>query len=197
MTTKVNILFDGGFFVQKYQEINKKFPSAQDVEDEVERIMEKIRTKTDGDTKDILFRVFYYDCKPFDKTVKNRKGEVVNFSETPIYKRQDAFLKSICKLDKFAVRLGELSFDGWKPDMHNPKRWKPDFKQKGVDMKVGLDMALMALKHTADKIVLVAGDSDFIAPIKFVRKEGLQVYLYNMGHRVKAKLVEHCDFILK
>lgn len=63
-------------------------------------------------------------------------------------------------------------------------------------MKVGLDMALMALKHTSDKIFLVAGDSDFIAPIKFVRKEGIQVYLYSMGHKVKSLLIGHCDFKL-
>lgn len=51
-------------------------------------------------------------------------------------------------------------------------------------------------KATCDKIVLVAGDSDFIASIKFVRKEGILVYLYTMGHKVKAKLVEHSDFKL-
>lgn len=63
-------------------------------------------------------------------------------------------------------------------------------------MKVGLDMAYMALKHTVDKVVLVAGDSDFVAPMKFIRREGLQVYLYSMGHKVKAKLIEHSDFVL-
>lgn len=95
MTTKVSILFDGGFFTKKFEEKNKKFPTAADVQAEVTSIM-----------------------------------------------------------------------------------------------------ALMALKHTSDKIVLVAGDSDFIAPIKFVRKEGIQVYLYSMGHKVKARLIEHCDFKL-
>ena len=63
-------------------------------------------------------------------------------------------------------------------------------------MKVGLDMALMALKHTVDKVVLVAGDSDFIEPIKFVRDEGIQVYLYTMSHKVKGSLIEQCDFII-
>ena len=63
-------------------------------------------------------------------------------------------------------------------------------------MKVGLDMASMATKKIVDKIVLIAGDSDFISPIKFVRKEGLQVYLYSMGHKVKLPLIEHCDFVL-
>ena len=168
MTTKVNILIDGGFFERKFFEANKRPATAADVVATTNDAMALLIKKTAGDTKDILFRVYYYDCKPF--------GEM--------------------KQDKFAVRLGELSFDGWKQDLHNPKIYKPDFKQKGVDMKVGLDMASMATKKIVDKIVLIAGDSDFISPIKFVRKEGLQVYLYSMGHKVKLPLIEHCDFVL-
>lgn len=74
---------------------------------------------------------------------------------------------------------------------------KPDFRQKSVDMKFGLDMATMATKHSVDKIVLIAGDSDFIAPIKFARKEGLLIYLYPMGNPVKKSLIGHCDYVLK
>ena len=95
-----------------------------------------------------------------------------------LVKAKNIFLKKLCKEDKVALRIGELSYDGWEIDQHNPNKWKPDFKQKGVDMKVGLDMAWMATKKIIEKIVLIAGDSDFISPIKFVRKEGLQVYLY-------------------
>ena len=112
-------------------------------------------------------------------------------------------LKSLAQKERFAVRLGELSFDGWtevkKTDPATgieTTDYVPKLKQKGVDMKVGLDMAYMALKHTVDKVVLVAGDSDFVAPMKFIRREGLQVYLYSMGHKVKAKLIEHSDFVL-
>lgn len=197
MTTKVSILFDGGFFTKKFEEKNKKFPTAADVQAEVASIMAEMAKKTNGETTDIVFRVYYYDCRPFGEKVKDHTGKKeVDFSKSPLNIKKTHYLNNVCKLDKFAVRLGELSFDGWKQDLHNPKKWKPDFKQKGVDMKVGLDMALMALKHTSDKIVLVAGDSDFIAPIKFVRKEGIQVYLYSMGHKVKARLIEHCDFKL-
>ncbi|GHT48634.1 hypothetical protein AGMMS49982_00280 [Bacteroidia bacterium] len=106
-------------------------------------------------------------------------------------------MANIIKEDKFAVRKGELSFTGWKQDLHKPGHWKPDFRQKSVDMKVGLDMAWMAMKHTVDKLVLIAGDSDFVAPIKFVRKEGIQVYLYRMGNHAKDILIDNCDFDLK
>lgn len=198
MTTKVNVLIDGGFFERKFFEVNNKSATASDVVTEVNKVMQAVIAKTNGDTKDILFRVFYYDCKPFgDKVWNYNKTKEIDFAISPKFISKTAFLKDLAMQDKFALRLGELSFDGWKSDLHNPKKRKPDFKQKGVDMKVGLDMAAMATKHIIDKIVLIAGDSDFIAPIKFVRKEGIQVYLYPMGHKVKRNLIEHCDFLLK
>lgn len=178
-------------------EANKRPATAADVVAAADDAMKLLIKKTAGDTKDILFRVYYYDCKPYgEKVMSHDKSKEIDFSLSPIYASKRSFLKDLVKQDKFAVRLGELSFDGWKQDLHNPKKYKPDFKQKGVDMKVGLDMASMATKKIVDKIVLIAGDSDFISPIKFVRKEGLQVYLYSMGHRVKLPLIEHCDFVL-
>ena len=197
MTTKVNILIDGGFFDRKFLEVNNRPANALDVVATTTDVMNKVMAKTNGDTKDILFRVFYYDCKPFGAKVQNHdKTREIDFSTSPVFRAKTAFLQDLAKQDKFALRLGELSFDGWKQDLHNPKKYKPDFKQKGVDMKVGLDMASMATKQIVDKIVLIAGDSDFISPIKFVRKEGLQVYLYPMGHKIKRPLIEHCDFII-
>lgn len=197
MTTKVNILIDGGFFERKFYEANLRPATAKDVVAATADAMALLTAKTAGDTKDILFRVYYYDCKPYGETVMNHdKTKEIDFTKSPIYASKCSFLRDLVKQDKFAVRLGELSFDGWKQDLHNPKKYKPDFKQKGVDMKVGLDMASMATKKIVDKIVLIAGDSDFISPIKFVRKEGLQVYLYSMGHKVKLPLIEHCDFVL-
>ncbi len=197
MTTKVNILIDGGFFNRKFLETHKRAATPTDVVTEANNAMRLLIAKTAGDTKDILFRVYYYDCKPYSGKAKSHdKSQEIVFSKSNIYSTKCFFLKELTKQDKFALRLGELSFDGWKQDLHNQQIYKPCFRQKGVDMKVGLDMASMATKRIVDKIILIAGDSDFISPIKFVRKEGLQVYLYSMGHKVKAQLLEHCDFIL-
>ena len=204
MDAKVNILIDGGFYVQKFKEREGRLPNANDIENEIAVIMAETQKKTGADCKDILFRVFYYDCSPFDGKVK-KPGDTVetDYSQTKAYTAKERVLKSVAQKERFAVRLGELSFDGWsevkKTDPATGVEttdYVPKLRQKGVDMKVGLDMAYMALKHTVDKVVLVAGDSDFVAPMKFVRREGLQVYLYSMGHKVKAKLIEHSDFVL-
>lgn len=196
MTTKVNILIDGGFFWQCFKKTNKRSPKPDDVVETVNTVMSLVNKKTNGETKDILFRVFYYDCRPFGKEIKDINGKTIDYSTSKGFLAKNIYLDKLCSMDRFALRLGELSFTGWKQDLYS-QDIKPDFRQKSVDMKFGLDMASMATKHTVDKIVLIAGDSDFIAPIKFARKEGLLIYLYPMGNHIKQTLREHCDYILE
>jgi uncharacterized LabA/DUF88 family protein len=52
-----------------------------------------------------------------------------------------------------------------------------DVKQKGTDMRVGLDIASVSYKRQADQIVLVAGDSDFVPAAKLARREGVDFIL--------------------
>ena len=197
MITKVVVLFDGGFYQARFRTLKGVHPKPDDVINEVDNVMQLVANKTNGDTKDILFRIYYYDCRPFGNTVKDHtRTKDIDFSASASFRAKSKFLDDLCKKDRVALRLGELSFNGWIQDYYNNKLWKPDFKQKGVDMKVGLDMAWMATKRIVDKVVLVAGDADFISPIKFVRKEGLQVYLYPMGQNVKESLINHCDFVI-
>ena len=71
----------------------------------------------------------------------------------------------------------------------------PDMAQKGVDIRIGLDIAWISLKRLVDLLVLVTGDSDFVPVMKFARKEGLKVYLETMGHGVRRELKAHADFV--
>lgn len=68
--------------------------------------------------------------------------------------------------------------------------------QKGVDIRIGLDIAWIAIKGLADVLVLVTGDSDFVPAMKFARKEGLRVYLDAMGHGIRRELKAHADLVL-
>lgn len=68
-----------------------------------------------------------------------------------------------------------------------------DLRQKGVDMRIGLDIASLTLKKLAKSIVLVAGDSDFVPAAKLARREGLQFVLDPMWQKVNDDLYEHID----
>ncbi|MEQ8297408.1 MAG: NYN domain-containing protein [Nitratireductor sp.] len=66
-------------------------------------------------------------------------------------------------------------------------------RQKGVDMRIGLDIASITLKKQADTIILVSGDSDFVPAAKLARREGIEFILDPMWQNVNDDLFEHID----
>jgi uncharacterized LabA/DUF88 family protein len=71
----------------------------------------------------------------------------------------------------------------------------PNLKQKGVDIKIGLDVAWVSFNHMVKNIVLIRGDSDFVPIIKTARRNGVFVYLFTLNHNVKKELPENVDVI--
>lgn len=65
--------------------------------------------------------------------------------------------------------------------------------QKGVDMRIGLDIASLCHKGLVDQIILIAGDSDFVPAAKYARREGIDFILDPMWHPIKDSLNEHID----
>jgi len=115
-------------------------------------------------------------------------------------------IRNLKVADHIAFREGQLSFDGWLIKKHKaeeiirtgralePGDFAPDLNQKIVDMKIGLDVAWLSSKRIVDRIILATGDSDFIPAMKFARREGVQVVLVTMGHKlIKRELLEHAD----
>jgi len=106
-----------------------------------------------------------------------------------------------------ALRLGRLrNTSDWrlKPDIARrlaggdltpltDDDFEIDTKQKGVDMKLGLDVAAMAVKRQVDRIVLVAGDADFVPATKLARRGGIDVVLDPMGGTPAPDLLQHVD----
>ena len=82
----------------------------------------------------------------------------------------------------------EISIDDVK--MEN---FQLSMKQKGVDMKIGVDIASLAFKKQVDQIILIAGDSDFVPAAKLARREGIDFILDPMGNNINAELFEHID----
>ena len=70
-----------------------------------------------------------------------------------------------------------------------------NIKQKGVDMKIGVDIASLAYKKQVDQIILISGDSDFVPASKLARREGIDFILDPMQSHIKEDLFEHIDGI--
>lgn len=73
--------------------------------------------------------------------------------------------------------------------------FKIDIVQKGVDMKIGVDIASLAYKQQVNQIILISGDSDFVPAAKLARREGIDFILDPMKAHIKDDLFEHIDGI--
>jgi uncharacterized LabA/DUF88 family protein len=63
-------------------------------------------------------------------------------------------------------------------------------------MRIGMDMARLALKELVRAVVVVTADADFVPAFKFVRREGVKVILVPLGHNARRELKEHADFVV-
>lgn len=198
------VILDGGFVKKKLQASLRKFPTPDDIVALVEATMKKPRL-TDAQ----VFRVFYYDAVPFEGRARNPvDGSLLNFSATPQARLNRQLIDSLELKPDFAVRRGVIVHHGWKlghaalaslsktPRAVIAKDFVPDMGQKGVDIRIGLDIARISAKRIVDIIVLVTGDSDFVPVMKFARTEGIKVYLEALGHGVRRELKAHADFVL-
>ncbi len=205
MADKIVLLLDGGFIKKKLQERLNRFPTVADVVGACNTILAKPEL-----AKGELFRIYFYDAPPYTGTVINPISKAsLNLSTTTQAKENMALIDSLELQPDFAVRRGMLKCSGWKlgrsalrklnsPGTHPVTAHDivPNINQKGVDMRIGLDMAWIALKRLADVLVLVTGDSDFVPVMKFARREGMRVCLEHMGHSVSRDVKAHADRVL-
>jgi uncharacterized LabA/DUF88 family protein len=211
MPLRTAILIDGGFFIQKFRKLepNNAY-DARRVAQQAHRfaLMHLVDSKTKE--KDHLYRIFYYDCPPLEKKLHNPiSGQCINFaqSDEAIFRRE--LHSELLKKRKLALRLGRIAPDviwQFKGSIANDLMKKkktieqvtsddviPTFRQKGVDMRIGLDITSLALKKQVEKIVLISGDSDFVPAAKFARREGIDFVLDAMWHKIADDLFEHID----
>ena len=147
------------------------------------------------DTPHHLYRIYYYDAPPLDMKVHyplceegEKNPRVKNYKNEPSSILRGEILEQLKQQRKLALRLGSTKHDksnGWrltsfatkaliKGDKHFSEMTNKDFnfevRQKGVDIKLGIDIASLSYEKLVDKIILIAGDSDFVPAAKNGKK---------------------------
>ena len=204
MPSRYAILLDGGFVTKKLQAKLGLFPTAADVEQHCQRIQQD--TALAGRE---LLRIYFYDASPAkDRLTNPIDGSSVDLSATAEFKQHMSLLDKLELTPNFAVRRGEVVVHGWRLGnrafqnmMKSPRAPSatdivPDLEQKGVDLRIGLDIARLALREMVDLIVVVTGDSDLVPAFRFARREGVRVFLDHMGHGVRRDLKAHADIVI-
>lgn len=204
---KTAILVDGGFYRRKFEKGGKHTP-----EEAAEALVRYCyRHLWEHHADHDLYRIFYYDCRPCSKKIFHPLyNRTIDFGKSEQYKWMTEFLKELTTKRKVALRIGELDEGSATyaltqqatKDIVMRKRnvseltdndFVASIKQKGVDMKIGMDIASLAYKKQVEQIVLIAGDADFVPAAKLARREGIDFVLDPLGHAIKADLFEHID----
>ncbi|MHA2789871.1 NYN domain-containing protein [Corynebacterium sp. S7] len=202
------VLVDGGFYRRRaYSLFGDKSP-----EDRAQELVKYCRRHI-TESRSSLYRIFYYDCPPSEKVIFHPlTRKQVNLGKSDQFEWTNQFFASLTKKRKVALRRGE-ELETQRGYTLKPKPLKrlcsgvisvgdlteDDFlleiTQKGVDMRIGLDIASLAERGTVNQIVMITGDSDFVPAAKHARREGIDFILDPLWATVTPSLSEHVDGI--
>lgn len=198
------LLLDAGFVKRKLRPFSA---------DALQRLVEAIQ-RQESLAGHPLHRIYYYDAAPLGRAVEHPvDGSTIEYSNTQVFKESKELHDQVARLPHFAFRRGECTHDGWHAKFRALKNagkydattgtlslklddLKPVIRQKGVDMRIGMDIAALTLKKHVEVIVLVTADSDFVPAMKFARREGAQLYLFSLGHGARDEMFENADLVV-
>ena len=150
------ILVDGGYYRVRSADLWGK-KSANDRANELYKYCMLHITEPEEPRE--LYRIFYYDCPPMTRTLRHPlTGAEVDYATMPGTRWSNNFYKFLSEKHRMALRMGELAEstasyilkDSVLADLLSraktvddlmPDDFRIDVKQKGVDMRVGLDVA--------------------------------------------------------
>lgn len=126
-----------------------------------------------------LVRTYYYTCRLTPDHAEDMR------------KAQEKFLGALDHINYLEVRLGKLVRRETKCKVCNNVEEK--WMEKGVDMRLGVDMLAAAAKDMYDTAVLVSGDGDLAEAVRAVKEIGRHVEVAAFPKNRAYELVKAAD----
>jgi uncharacterized LabA/DUF88 family protein len=206
---KVAFIIDGAFMSRRVNALRAFEYSGKNIKNYCKRFVRKLFPQGEGE----IFRVFYYDGKPsLDSGYTRITKRPYTLQNSRVAHLQNKLHEELRTTSLVALRLGEAKWDNHQWDLKAGalddllKKLKaiddlqdddfiPRVKQKGIDIKMGLDIASLVHKRQIDVLVVIAGDNDFVPAVKLARNEGMIVVLDPLWNHVSQELQENVDIL--
>lgn len=208
--TVTAVLVDAGFFLKQAMRIyGRQTPEA--TARQLHRIALDHLNDDQGRRVARLHRIFVYDAPPAEwrgHTPIGRKS--LDYGRSDFAQWRRSFHQHLKSLRKVALRFGHipttqvswrLTPEALKALINGRRDWpsitdqdfRLELRQKGVDMRIGLDIASLTHQGRVNQLVLISGDSDFVPAAKLARRGGVDFVLDPMWATVRPDLCEHID----
>jgi uncharacterized LabA/DUF88 family protein len=128
-----------------------------------------------------LVRTYYYTC-PLPPSHSQAQRDA-----------QQKFFGALARTPYFEVGLGRLS--ATESQCASCGVAAPRYVEKGVDMRIGVDMLLQASKNLFDVAILVSGDGDLAEAVRAVKDLGKHVELAALAKGRSWELVQSADVV--
>ncbi len=218
---KAAILIDGGYFLRRIRAVLPAI-NPDDLQCVADALRQLVNTHLKQlnkiykvpESSALLYRTFYYDARPYSQKAHTPVDKrAIDYARSREAQFRTGLFDILYGFPNLAVRLGEVrkNTDPFWTLRAQPqddllagrttfqdltdKDFVPSFRQKGVDMRIGLDIASITLKRQAEIIVLVSGDADFVPAAKMARREGIQFILDPLWQNIPGDLFEHIDVL--
>ena len=122
-----------------------------------------------------LVRMYYYNA-PLDQTKDSAR-----------YKAQQRFFQALKSVPYLELRLGRMVYRNWPQEQPY---------EKGVDVKISIDMLVHSQNKNYDVAVLVSGDSDFEDALQAVKNNGQHVEVALLGQNTSQRLRDVADKVI-
>ena len=154
MPDRIAIFIDGGYLDKVLQlEFNRA------------RIRYELLSEWMANGIDIL-RTYYYNCLPY-------KGNPPTPQQSSQFSNAQSFHNSLNRLSRYQVREEKLELRG------TDSAGKNIYQQKRVDLMLGIDVVMSALKHKITHAAILSGDSDFLPAVEIAKGEGVIIWLFH------------------
>jgi uncharacterized LabA/DUF88 family protein len=114
-------------------------------------------------------KTIFYDSLPIQGTTLGNS----------LYSARQRFHSKLRSLKDFEVKLGRL------------QQINEKFVQKGVDMRLGIDLVQMSMKKQIDKAIIITADSDFEYAVEKAQEDGVKISLaYFPNSKINSKFLK-------
>lgn len=171
---RVKIYIDGGNTYQALFKESKNFKDGSIVQSIVPKDkkfnFKKFSDFLSSTSRECTGKSYYVGIvRNFDQSTKS--GKMVS--------SQQKFLAAL-EADGFVIERGKIVYD------HK-------IREKGVDVKIAIDMVIDGIENKYDTAILVSSDTDLIPAIRYLRLKGKRVEYIGFSNFLSYGMLKECD----